>query len=180
MGAGAPLKTVSIEEYLSNPEYRHAEYVDGEVVALNVGTKKHSKIQVQCAGKLMQHLDQNPIGYAATELHCRLNIDGRVRLRLPDAAVVLNDTDEDAQYLNRGPDFVVEIRSPDDSLTAQIAKMRDYFSNGTRLAWPILPEEQSLIVMTPNGPPNSFAAGETLDGGAVLPGLSFPVADFFV
>jgi Uma2 family endonuclease len=180
MGATAAPKTVSVDEYLSNPEYKHSEYVDGEVVALNVGTKKHSKIQVRCASMLMRYLDHNPIGYAAAELHCRLNIEGRVRFRLPDVAVILNDTDEEARYLDRAPDMVVEVRSPEDSLSAQIGKMRDYFANGTRLAWLILPEEQSVIVLTADGPPNSFAAGQTLDGGTVLAGLSVPVSDLFV
>ena len=75
---------------------------------------------------------------------------------------------------------MVEIRSPEDSLTAQLRKMNDYFANGTRLAWLILPEEESVIVLTPDGPPNSFGTGETLDGGNVLPGLAVPVADLFV
>jgi Uma2 family endonuclease len=180
MGASAPLNTVSVDEYLSNPEYRHSEYVDGEVVALNVGTKKHSKIQVRCASRLMEYLDQHPIGYAATELHCRLNIRGAVRFRLPDVAVVLNDSDEDARYLDRAPDFVAEIRSPEDSLNAQIRKMRDYFANGTRLAWLILPEEQTVMVLAPDSLPDSLGVGESLDGGAVLPGLSVPVSDLFV
>jgi hypothetical protein len=48
MGATASRKTVSVDEYLSNPEYRHSEYVDGEVVALNVGTQDHGTIQVNC------------------------------------------------------------------------------------------------------------------------------------
>jgi Uma2 family endonuclease len=93
---------------------------------------------------------------------------------------VLGERARGAQYLGRAPDLVVEIRSPDDSINAQIGKMRDYFSNGTRLAWLILPEEQSVIVLTPDGPPDSFGAGETLDGDAVLPGLSVPVSDLFV
>jgi Uma2 family endonuclease len=180
MGATSPLKTVSVDEYLSNPGYEHSEYVDGEVVALNVGTKKHSRLQGKCFRKLDEFLDQHAIGYAATELHCRLNIRGNVRFRLPDVAVVLNDTDEDARYLDRAPDFVIEIRSPEDSLQSQMRKMRDYFANGTRLAWLILPEEQSVLVLTPDGPPDSFGIGETLDGGAVLPGLCVPVSDLFV
>ncbi len=180
MGTSTPPKTVSVDEYLSNPEYRHSEYVDGEVVALNVGSKKHSKIQVRCAGKLMDYLDQNPIGYAATELHCRLSIRGEVRFRLPDVAVVLNDSDDEARYLNRAPDFVVEIRSPEDSMQFLMRKMKDYFANGTRLSWLILPEEQTVMVLTPDGPPDSFGVGETLTGGAVLPGLSVAVADLFV
>jgi Uma2 family endonuclease len=176
MGTTTPPKTVSVDEHLSNPEYRHSEYVDGEVVGLDVGTK----IRVRCASRLMEYLDQHPIGYAAGELHCRLNIRGEVRFRLPDVAVVLNDADEDAPYLNRAPDFVVEIRSPDDSLGSQLRKMIDYFSNGTRVAWLILPEEQSVLVLTPDGPPVTAGVGETLDGGAVLPGLSVAVSDLFV
>jgi Uma2 family endonuclease len=180
MGATSPPKTASIEEYLSNPEYRHSEYVDGEVVALNVGAKKHSKIQVNCAGELRDYFRKHRVGYAATELHCRLNIGGHVRFRLPDVAVVLNDTVTESPYLDRAPDFVIEIRSSEDSMVVLTRKMRDYFSNGTRLAWLILPEEQSALVLTPDGPPDSFGAGEPLDGGTVLPGLSVAVADLFV
>ena len=180
MGATTPLRTVSVDEYLSNPEYRHSEYVDGEVVALNVGTKKHSRLQGKCFRKLDEYLDQHGGGYAATELHCRLNIRGAIRFRLPDVAVVLNDSDENAQYLDRAPDFVVEIRSPEDSMQFLMRKMRDYFANGTRLAWLILPEEQTVMVLAPDSLPNSFGIGETLDGGAVLPGLAVPVSDLFV
>ncbi|HTP87401.1 MAG TPA: Uma2 family endonuclease [Bryobacteraceae bacterium] len=180
MGATSPLRAISVEEYLSNPEYRHSEYVDGEVVALNVGTKNYSRIQGKCYRKLDEYLDQHRGGYAATELHCRLRIYGILRFRLPDVCVVLNDADPDADYLDRAPDFVVEIRSPEDSFTGQLRKMNDYFANGTRLAWLILPEEQSVIVLTPDGPPKSFTDTETLDGGNVLPGLSVAVADLFV
>jgi hypothetical protein len=48
MGA-AGIKTVTIEEYLSNPAYKHCEYVDGEVVELNVGTNPHSRITARCS-----------------------------------------------------------------------------------------------------------------------------------
>ncbi|MGA2183574.1 MAG: Uma2 family endonuclease [Bryobacteraceae bacterium] len=180
MGASTPLKTVSVDEYLSNPEYRHSEYVDGEVVALNVGTQDHGTIQVNCGFFFKQYFLAHPIGYAAAELHCRLTIAGRQRYRLPDVAVVLGERARGAQYLDRAPDLVVEIRSPEDSLNAQMRKMRDYFANGTRLAWLILPEEQTVLVLTPDSLPDSVGIGETLDGGTVLPGLSVPVADLFV
>ncbi|MGD0620241.1 MAG: Uma2 family endonuclease [Bryobacteraceae bacterium] len=180
MGATSPTKTVSVDEYLSNPEYRHSEYVDGEVVALNVGTQDHGSIQVNCGFFFKQYFLANPIGYAAAELHCRLTIGGRERYRLPDVAVVLGERARGAQYLDRAPDFVIEIRSPEDSMPFLTRKMRDYFSNGTRLAWLVLPEEQTVMVLTPDGPPDSFGVGETLDGGTVLPGLSVAVADLFV
>jgi len=180
MGALTSARTVSIEEYLSNPEYEHAEYVDGEVVELNVGTPDHGAIQVNCGFLLKQYLLKNPIGFAAAELHCRLTIGGRPRYRLPDLAVVLAERRRGAAYLDRAPDLVVEIRSPEDSLQAQIGKMNDYFANGTRLAWLILPEEQSVIVLTPDGAPVARGLGETLDGGNVLPDLAVPVSELFV
>jgi len=180
MGAPTSARTVSIEEYLSNPEYEHAEYVDGEVVKLNVGTQDHGAIQVNCGFLLKQYLLKNPIGYAAAELHCKLMIGGRLRYRLPDLVVVLGERRRGAAYLDRAPDFVVEIRSPEDSLNAQIGKMNDYFASGTRLAWLILPEEQSVIVLTPDGPPAPFGMGDTLDGGSVLPGLAVPVSEVFI
>ena len=147
------------------------------MVALNVGTQDHGTIQVNCGFFFKQYFLAHPIGYEAAELRCRLTIAGRQRYRLPDVAVVLGERVRVAQYLDRAPDLVGEIRSPDDSLSSQIRKMVDYFTNGTRLAWLILPEEQTVLVLTADGLPNSFGLGETLDGGAVLPGLSIPVSD---
>jgi Uma2 family endonuclease len=180
MGATTPLRTVSVDEYLSNPEYEHSEYVDGEVVALNVGTQDHGTIQINCGFFFKQYFLAHPIGYAAAELHCRLTIAGRQRYRLPDVAVVLGERERGSQYLDRAPDFVIEIRSPEDSMQFLMRKMRDYFANGTRLAWLILPEEQSVLVLRADGPADPFGVWETLDGGAVLPGLSVPVSDLFL
>jgi len=59
-------------------------------------------------------------------------------------------------------------------------KMNDYFANGTKLAWLILPEEQSVIILTPDAAPVARGMGETLDGGNVLPGLAVPVAELFL
>ena len=88
MGA-AGIKTVTIEEYLSNPAYEHCEYVDGEVVDLNVGTKQHSRITGKCFRKLDEYLDGHEIGSAHVELHCHLTIAGRTRFRLPDVCLVV-------------------------------------------------------------------------------------------
>src|SRR5713226_7427455 len=114
---------VTIEEYLSNPAYEHCEFIEGEVVPLNVGTKPHSKIQGKCYRKLDEYFDSHPGGYAATELHCRLQIRGRPRFRLPDVSVVLNDESPDSLYLERAPDLVVEIKSPEDTVTYLFGKM---------------------------------------------------------
>src|SRR4051812_15647307 len=123
MGAFVAAGPVSVEEYLSNPAYEHCEYVNGEVVPLNVGSKPHGRIQGRCFRRLDEYLDKRGSGYAGTEVHCRLTIDGETRYRLPDVALVLDDTAPDARYLVGAPDLVVEIRSPEDSVTGLFRKM---------------------------------------------------------
>jgi Uma2 family endonuclease len=179
MGAHVAAGPVSIDEYLSNPAYAHCEYVNGEVVPLNVGTRQHAKIQVNCAYELKTYLRADPGGYVGTELHCRLTINGETRFRLPDVAFLVKDTDPDARFLQGAPDVAVEIRSPEDTITSLFRKLTDYFANGAKLGWVILPEEKSVVVLWPSALPRTFVAGETLDGGDILPGLSIQVSDLF-
>jgi Uma2 family endonuclease len=68
MGISTPVKPVSIEEYLSNPAYEHSEYVNGEVVPLNAGTKSHSRIQGKCFRKLDEYFDSHPGAYAGPDM----------------------------------------------------------------------------------------------------------------
>jgi Uma2 family endonuclease len=178
MGISTPARPITVEEYLSNPEYQHCEYVNGEVVPLNVGTKSHSTIQFNCALALRPYLLAHPGGWGATELHCRLNIRGRIRYRLPDVAIILRPKTDDP-YLDGAPDLAIEIRSPEDSFIFLVDKSADYFANGAKLVWLILPEEQSVIVLGPNGPPHTVKSGETLTAPDLLPGLEIPVSELF-
>jgi len=179
MGISTSVKPVSIEEYLSNPAYEHSEYVNGEVVPLNVGTKSHSKVQVKCGTILERYLNTNPIGFAGAELHCRLRIGNATHYRLPDIAVVITDPSPDSPYLEGAPDMVVEIKSPEDKISFLFDKLKEYFASGTKLAWIVLPEEESVLGVTPDTHPRTFGLESTLDGGSLLPGLSIPVKDFF-
>jgi Uma2 family endonuclease len=58
-------------------------------------------------------------------------------------------------------------------------KLKEYFENGTKLVWIILPEEESVLTVTPDAPPRSFGNQDTLDGGSLLPGLAAPVKELF-
>ncbi len=99
MGGPVTTSAISLDEYLSNPAFQHHEYVNGEVVALNVGSRQHAKIQMNCAYEIRVFLKSHPGGYGGTELHCRLSINGEIRFRLPDVALVLNDFSPDARCL---------------------------------------------------------------------------------
>ena len=180
MGTPAAIDVVSIEEYLSNPAYEHYEYIDGQPVELNVGNKPHSTIQAACCAFLHPYLKARRLGYVAAELRCRLKVAGRTRFYLPGVSVILGPDDySEIRFLDRAPDLVVEIRSPDDSLSFLLRKMNDYFANGAKLAWLILPEERCVLVLGPNAPMRTVLPGESLDGGEFLPDLQIPVDELF-
>ena len=75
--------------------------------------------------------------------------------------------------------MVVEIKSPEDKISFLFDKLKEYFASGTKLAWIVLPEEESVLGVTPDTHPRTFGLESTLDGGSLLPGLSIPVKDFF-
>ena len=51
------MKYVSEQEYLSNPAFKHSEWVNGQVTDLNVGTKKHGITAAHC-GALLERMSK--------------------------------------------------------------------------------------------------------------------------
>ena len=67
------------------------------------------------------------------------------------------------------PDFVAELRSPQDRLSVLQEKMREYVENGTRLGWLIDPLERRVHVFRGSHAVEILEDPASLDGGAVLP-----------
>ncbi len=53
-------------------------------------------------------------------------------------------------FLPLCPDFIIELRSPSDSLQILQVKMREYIENGAHLGWLIDPEEKLVYVFMPD------------------------------
>jgi len=180
MSAQATVRKLTVEEYLRDPEFEKLELVDGVAVETGMGSKKHSIIQLQCGYLLKSYVRARSGYYAATELRCRLEVGGAVRFRLPDICVVAGTGDEgEPGYLEGAPLFVVEILSPDNTVAQQLRKLDEYLANGCKLAWLILPDEESVLVRAPGQDVRSFVKGDKLDGGDVLPGLGMTVSELF-
>jgi Uma2 family endonuclease len=69
------------------------------------------------------------------------------------------------------PDFVIELRSPSDSLTKLRAKMEEYRSNGVRLGWLIDPSQQQVEVYRLGQEGEVLPSPTELSGEDVLPGF---------
>ncbi|MDJ1168751.1 Uma2 family endonuclease [Roseofilum sp. BLCC_M154] len=69
------------------------------------------------------------------------------------------------------PDFVVELRSPSDSLKLLQAKMQEYMDNGTRLGWLINPKNCQAEIYRHGQDKQTLDDPPTVSGEEVLPGF---------
>ena len=105
-------------------------------------------------------------------------------VRTPDIAItmaarLLPGEPADARYSDVVPDLVVEIAAPSARRAGAHDKARMWVAHGVRIAWVPDPDMRSVCVYRPGEPVRTLYGGETLDGGAVLPGLHSPVESLF-
>jgi Uma2 family endonuclease len=103
--------------------------------------------------------------------------------RSPDASWITIDRwdsltlDQQTRFVPLCPDFVVELRSPSDSLAEVQAKMQEYLENGARLGWLIDPQRQVVEIYRPGQAVEICHAPGSLSGEAVLPGFVLDLAE---
>ncbi len=69
------------------------------------------------------------------------------------------------------PDFVLELRSPSDTLEHVQAKMREYLDNGAQLGWLVDPIDRKVHVYRPQAPIACLDDPQTVSGEPLLPGF---------
>ena len=110
-------------------------------------------------------------------------INGAVRS--PDAAWVRRSrldaltTDERKKFIPLCPDFVIELRSPTDSLSVLREKMQEYLDNGAQLAWLIDPEQRCVYVYRPQEPVQELDKPETVSGDPLLSGFELDLREIW-
>ena len=164
----------TLEEFLARPETKPAsEYACGEVIRKPMPTTAHGRLQAFLGVLLFQFLSAHPLGIAGTEWRCIFGPPGRERTYVPDLMYASfgryprGDVSEQP-YLLAAPDLAIEILSPGQPAGPFTSKLLFYLRHGVRMVWVVDPEDESIL-----------RAGDTLDGGDVLPGFTVPVADVF-
>lgn len=73
------------------------------------------------------------------------------------------------------PDFVVELRSPSDSLKRLQKKMEEYTENGAQLGWLLDPSDRKVYVYRPGAEVEVLEDPETVSGEPLLRGFTLDV-----
>ncbi|HBQ98065.1 MULTISPECIES: Uma2 family endonuclease [unclassified Roseofilum] len=69
------------------------------------------------------------------------------------------------------PDFVIELRSPSDSLKLLQDKMQEYLDNGTQLGWLINPQNRQVEIYRQGQDKQILDHPPSLSGEDILPGF---------
>ena len=78
---------------------------------------------------------------------------------------------EQTSFGHTFPDFVIELRSPSDTLRTVQDKMVEYMDNGVRLGWLIDPQDKRVHIYRPGQPVETLEGPDTVSGAPVLPGF---------
>src|SRR6266404_5185995 len=99
-------------------------------------------------------------------------------LRAPDAAWTLRTRlraipkEQIEKFVPLCPDFVIELKSPSDTLSTLQAKMTEYIDNGARLGWLIDPYHRQVHVYRPARDPEILDNPAAVSGDPELPGFT--------
>jgi Uma2 family endonuclease len=76
-------------------------------------------------------------------------------------------------------DFVAELRSSEDKISALQDKMKEYMENGASLGWLFDPQNKTVYVYKPNQPVQKLQNPNILSGDPGLPGLIINVPEIW-
>ena len=77
------------------------------------------------------------------------------------------------------PDFVVELRSPSDTLAMLQDKMEEYINNGVRMGWLIDPLQRRVHIYRPGQAAEILENPETISGNPVLAGFALNIQEIW-
>jgi Uma2 family endonuclease len=166
---------------LEGPRKRRCELIEGVLVEKPMGYRE-SSLALFLAVALDGFVRPRNLGLISGEAGAVQLFGGLIRI--PDVAFTSWDRlpgrrVPDAPIPALVPDLAVEILSRSNTLAEMARKRQEYFTAGVRLVWEIDPDARTVSIYTGADTVRVLGAGDTLDGGAVLPGFTLPLPELF-
>ncbi|HKP72220.1 MAG TPA: Uma2 family endonuclease [Pyrinomonadaceae bacterium] len=177
-------KLMTAEELLVMPSdgFRY-ELVEGELRRMSPAGHSHGRIGMVLALALGQYVKDKKLGstyLAETGFKLKTNPD---TVRAPDVSFIrqerVEEVGETEGYWPGAPDLAVEVNSPGDTVGEVEEKVREWLRAGTKLVWVVSPKLRVVTVYHSLDDIITLAERDTLDGGEIVPGFQFPVAELF-
>lgn len=154
-----PVKPITLKQFLTQTETKPAqEYFDNKILTKPMPQGQHSTIQGELVTYINFTLKKQQIAWAFPELRCTFNGKSIV----PDVTVFRWDklpVNEDGTIGNKfeiAPDWIIEILSPDQSMSLVTKKIIDCLNHGTTMGWLIDPHLKLIFTYTNGSHPQVF------------------------
>lgn len=180
---------LSMLEFIQQYNEAPFEWIDGERIPLVPGVARHVQTIRLLVRLLDAYVQTQRLGEVYTEAPYVLEskADWVKGARVPDVMFfraarfeqytqVVSDWGDKPFVIV--PDLAIEVVSPNDRFSLINKKVKRYLDDGVELVWVIDPQEQNVYVHR-QGQTDILSEGDTLDGGAVLPGFGVKVRDVF-
>ncbi|MDZ4850743.1 MAG: Uma2 family endonuclease [Pirellulaceae bacterium] len=165
-----------------NPDLRVEQESNGEFVFMSPTGGESSSRNMEIAWQLMNWTKRyGGVCFDSSVIFCLP--DGSNRS--PDASWIAADrwialaSEDRKKFPPIAPDFVIELRSETDRLSALQDKMTSYIKNGVRLGWLIDPMMKQVHIYRPNSSPDFLTNPETVSAQDVLPGFVLDLRSIF-
>ena len=177
-------RLITGEEFARMDHAERCELVKGRIVPMPPPPNSdHSRVEASISFALFAFVRENKLGHIGTGeggVYTGLNPD---TVRGADITFISNDRnakrDPTKTYLDVGPDLIVEVLSPSNSMSEMMEKLREYFEIDVRLVWLVDPEPRRVYAYRSLTDVRTFNETDTITGDDVLPGFSVEVARFF-
>lgn len=168
-------------EIMSLPDNGYSyEVVDGDLKMSPKNNAQHGDAASEISMRMRMHAKALKLGrvFDSNTGFWMINRN----LRAPDVSFMSNarlPKRLPKEFLHGAPDFIVEVLSPTNSRREMDERLKDFFENGTRLAWIIDLDERFAEVCRSLTDRRIIGPGGILDGEDVLPGFKLPLAELF-
>ncbi len=159
----------------SHPDLRTELTREGELIIMPATFPKSGRRNAKLSARLETWSEAAGLGETFDSSTLFTLPNGAVRS--PDACWIEKsrwaafNEDEQDDLLIICPDFVAELRSKTDRLSAVQKKMREYMDNGARLGWLIDPKSRRVEIYRSGQDVEIVDAPASLSGEDVLPGF---------
>jgi Uma2 family endonuclease len=183
----APFTTMTDQQFFElcqhHPHYRFERTASGALIIMSPAGGETSRRNLSLSGQLYQWNKQYKLGVA-------FDSSGGFKLprggdRSPDASWLAQarwdelTPQQREKFLPLCPDFVIELKSPSDSISTLREKMQEYIANGAQLGFLLNPSPKQVEIYRPNQSPEILQNPKSVSADPILPGFVLDLTDIF-
>ena len=162
--------------------YRDCELWDGAALVREPSGGEAEYVASEIVVPLGRHVRERKLGWTFLSSQGFLLARDPDRLLAPDGAYVSRVRLPQLPkrgFIELAPDFLVEVRSPDDAWESVVEKCGVWIAHGAGCAWAVDPLTRAVAEFRPGAPAVVHRDAGTATAAPVLPGFSIDVGALF-